>query len=116
MDTFPLGVGATAKSYSLAINGAITGTVTDASGAPIGDLAVELFGVDPAGNLEAGQVTTAPDGSYTISDIPFGHFALSFGNGPGINRVDLNIDASHVVQTVNTTIAGRKPARYDFRY
>jgi hypothetical protein len=55
--------------------GSINGTVTDVSGAVVGDVAVKVRNVDT--NLEQTRTTKA-DGSYNFADLPIGTYEVTF--------------------------------------
>jgi outer membrane receptor protein involved in Fe transport len=95
-------------------NGAILGTVTDPSGVAVAGAMVEISG--PA-ILKPITATTAPDGTYRISDLPTGVYQLSYsmqGFQKEIRndftlpvgftaRVDVALRIGAVTQTVEVT-------------
>ncbi|MDX1981484.1 MAG: carboxypeptidase-like regulatory domain-containing protein, partial [Bryobacteraceae bacterium] len=94
-----------------AMDGGITGTVTDASGAGVGGAAVKLTN---NGTGVAWQATTAPAGSYRFQNIPAGQYRLNVeaqGFQPtsvqnaavNVNQV-LTLNVTMAVASVNTTV------------
>lgn len=94
-----------------AMDGGITGTVTDASGAGVGGAAVKLTN---NGTGVAWQTTTAPAGSYRFQNIPAGQYRLNVeaqGFQPtsvqnaavNVNQV-LTLNVTMAVASVNTTV------------
>ena len=75
------GASATGIDATLTAGGAITGTVTAAAGgAPLSGICVAAT----AGGLQVGTVaTTALDGTYLISGLPSGTYAVQFSTGCG---------------------------------
>jgi hypothetical protein len=74
---------------SLARDGGISGTVTDASHAPVAGECVTAVPVDPVPDPLSGQTpgnaiaVTAGDGSYALVDLPPGHYKVGFSTGCG---------------------------------
>src|SRR5258708_1103139 len=68
-------LGARVPSHAQLIFGAITGTVTDASGAAVQDVTVKARNV--ATNLTV-TVRSQSSGSYSISNLPAGTYELTF--------------------------------------
>ena len=74
---------------SLALDGGISGTVTDASDAPVAGECVTAVPVDPAPDPLSGQTLdnaialTAGDGRYALVDLPPGHYKVRFSTGCG---------------------------------
>lgn len=69
----------TGVNVVLAAGGSITGVVTDAAGAPIGEVCVsaEKTPFDPAAPV-SGWAQSANDGTYTVSRLVTGTYAVSF--------------------------------------
>ena len=74
---------------SLALDGGISGTVTNASHAPVAGECVTAVPVnptpDPLSGATLGNViaVTAADGTYTLVDLPPGHYKVQFSTGCG---------------------------------
>jgi protocatechuate 3,4-dioxygenase beta subunit len=64
--------------------GSISGTVTDASGNPLGNVAVDAY--DTAGDFVTSTIT-ADDGTYTLDDLAAGEYVLEF-DPSGQNEVE----------------------------
>lgn len=64
---------------ALALDSTVSGSVTDAAGAPVGDadISVSLRVGDEWD--EVGYAETAPDGTYVVRGVPAGTFRVSFG-------------------------------------
>ncbi|HET6809621.1 MAG TPA: carboxypeptidase-like regulatory domain-containing protein [Acidimicrobiales bacterium] len=65
---------------ALAPGGEITGTVTDTASPPdkLGGICVRA-----SGSGSYGYASTAPDGTYTIANLPAGSYSVAFSNGCG---------------------------------
>jgi hypothetical protein len=74
---------------SLALDGGISGTVTDASHAPVAGECVTAVPVNPEPEPLLGQTldnaiaVTAGNGSYALIDLPPGHYQVRFSTGCG---------------------------------
>ncbi len=74
---------------SLAVDGGISGTVTDVSHAPVAGECVTAVPVKPAPDPLTGQTlddviaVTAADGTYALVDLPPGHYKVKFSVGCG---------------------------------
>ncbi|MGO8958209.1 MAG: carboxypeptidase regulatory-like domain-containing protein [Streptosporangiaceae bacterium] len=74
---------------SLALDGGISGTVTDASHAPVAGECVTAVPVDPEPGPLSGQTldnaiaVTASDGGYALVDLLPGHYKVRFSTGCG---------------------------------
>jgi Carboxypeptidase regulatory-like domain/TonB dependent receptor len=99
------------RSYSQQILGAITGTVTDPTGAAVPDARVKAVNV--ATNLEV-TVKTGQNGSYSIPSLPAGAYKMSFTKEGfkteehtevlvNANRTT-TVDSSLVVGTINALV------------
>ena len=80
----PVTAGATTASINAAlISGAITGTVTAATGgADLGGICVDVQQTVGAG---FGSATTRPDGTYTVTGLKSGSYSVEFFTGCGNN-------------------------------
>jgi hypothetical protein len=76
----------THESAMLGGLGSVTGTITDPSGASIGNASVKLF--DEAGNLVASK-TTDDEGHYDFGDLPGANYRLEVSR-PGFSTLDMN--------------------------
>src|SRR6187399_2979547 len=61
-------------AFAQSDRGSITGTVTDTTGAVIGDAAVEARNVDTSATYRAGTTAT---GNYVLPQIPTGKYTLT---------------------------------------
>ena len=74
---------------SLALDGGISGTVADASHAPVAGECVTAVPVNPEPDPLSGQTqgnaiaVTARDGSYALVDLPPGQYKVRFSTGCG---------------------------------
>ena len=102
-DSFTLSAGQTlARSYSLGSAGQITGVVTDGAGNPLAN--VPLFLLEQNGSQQV--ATTGADGSYDFDTLALDTYDLSVGQAPGIDRQQVVVSASNLVQTVNFSLSG----------
>lgn len=82
-------------------NGTLSGTVTDASGAAIGNAKVQLK--DSNGNIVA-ETTSDEDGEYEFSGLASGTYKIDF-NGAGFNRNSYSLlSIAPGVNSLNTTL------------
>jgi len=74
---------------SLALDGGISGTVTNASHAPVAGECVTAIPVNPTPDPLSGETlgnviaVTAADGTYALVDLPPGHYKVQFSTGCG---------------------------------
>ena len=108
------GTTASGINATLAPGGAISGTVTDASGAPLANICVYAF--TSAGNF-AGNSTSAADGSYTISGLAAGNVVVQFTNcgNAALNYADQFYLAQSSFGTANpvTVVVGQTTPSID---
>lgn len=87
--TVAAGTATTGIGATLALDGGISGTVTDASHAPVAGECVTADPVDATPDPLAGQTlhpaiaVTGSDGSYSLVDLPPGKYTVEFSTGCG---------------------------------
>ena len=106
-DSVILANGATlARIYNLAVGNQIKGTVTNGSGQPMPYTLVNLNGADSNGNQIFAQTTTLSDGTYDLTSIPAGTYAITIGSGSGIDGQKSTVTGSASTNTLNFQVAG----------
>ena len=90
------------RSYSLAPAGEIEGVVTDGAGHPLANIPLLLL--DQNGDQQV--ATTGDDGSYEFDTLDLDTYAIAVGQAPGIDRKQLILTSSALVQTVNFALSG----------
>jgi hypothetical protein len=74
------GAAASVVNAELTNGGTVSGTITDAFGAPLGGVSAEAF--DASGNLVGNGATSADGtGDYTITALPSGSYRIGFDTG-----------------------------------
>ncbi len=102
-DTVSVQTGQTlTQTYALGAAGSIQGEVTNGSGNPLANVPVTLTYSDGTIDTE----TTGTDGSYSITNLVLGTYAVTVGINPGIDRQDVVLSASALEATENFTLAG----------
>jgi protocatechuate 3,4-dioxygenase beta subunit len=74
------GAALTGIDAELQLAGAISGTVTDASGAPLDGIFVTVFD----GSSNVGNAETAADGTYSVASLPTGSYSVKFAAAPQV--------------------------------
>ncbi len=105
-DMLTLVAGSNTMSLTLAPAGVIQGLVVDAASSPIGGIQLHVFGESTEGDELVRTVTTGNDGRYSVSDLPYGTFAVTVGNGVGINRQEAAINLGSLALTRDFVLAG----------
>jgi len=82
---------------------AISGTVVDAAGAPIGDARVRTWGdrLEPDWLVPAPSALTGPDGAFRIAELAPGRYAIEVVTSEGVRRVERDV----VAGTTGLTLA-----------
>ncbi len=94
-------------TFVLSPGGGVSGHVVDGSGSPIAGMAVNLFGLSSSNADIALSIQTDSNGSYKLTGLPNGPYAVTAGNSGGILRQETTIDATHEQATLNFIMSGK---------
>lgn len=94
----------TSASFSVPAVGAISGTVTDSSGAPLAGVDIADYDASDT-RLSADAATTAVDGTYTISDLLPGSYEIQFSGLAGSNLATAYFGGSELATATKVTVS-----------
>lgn len=94
----------TTASFSVPAVGAISGTVTDSTGAPLAGVDVADYDASDT-RLSADAATTAVDGTYTIADLLPGTYEIEFSGLAGSNLATAYFGSSELATATKVTVA-----------
>ena len=104
-NTITVATGASVSSAdTLTVLGSITGRVAEASGQPIANFDVNVYGQGPTNQDIAFTVTTDATGSYSLLGLPAGPYLVTVGNDGGIDGQQVSVPAALTPQTLNFTL------------
>jgi len=104
-NTITVAAGATvSNAETLPTLGSIAGRVTEASGLPIANFDVNVYGLSPTNQDIAFAVQTDATGSYALLGLPAGPYIVTVGNDGGIDEQPVTVPLTLAPQTLNFTL------------